>query len=136
MGLMQIMPETWVDLRPRYQLGADPYDAHDNIMAGAAYLRELYDRYGIPGFTAAYDAGPARWQDRSATHRPLPMETRRVERMTKPPSPMCRRSLARMNLWRTIGLRSRRSRQGWLSPCRAGIDRDEPDRVRSWRGGL
>ena len=41
MGLMQIMPETWAALRSRYGLGADPYDAHDNIMAGAAYLREL-----------------------------------------------------------------------------------------------
>jgi len=27
----------------RYGLGADPYDAHDNILAGAAYLRELLD---------------------------------------------------------------------------------------------
>ena len=60
MGLMQIMPETWAALRSRYGLGADPYDAHDNIMAGAAYLRELHDRYGTPGFLAAYNAGPAR----------------------------------------------------------------------------
>jgi soluble lytic murein transglycosylase-like protein len=36
---MQIMPETWSDLRRRYGLGTDPYDAHDNIIAGAAYLR-------------------------------------------------------------------------------------------------
>jgi len=43
MGLMQIMPETWAHLRVRYGLGADPYDPHDNILAGAAYLRELYD---------------------------------------------------------------------------------------------
>ena len=41
MGLMQIMPETWAHLRVRYGLGADPYDPHDNILAGAAYLREL-----------------------------------------------------------------------------------------------
>ena len=60
MGLMQIMPATWAGLRPRYGLGADPYDAHDNIIAGAAYLRELQDRYGAPGFLAAYNAGPAR----------------------------------------------------------------------------
>jgi len=75
-GLMQIMPETWVALRQRYRLGADPYDAHDNIIAGAAYLRELHDRYGIPGFLAAYNAGPARWEDHLATGRPLPAETR------------------------------------------------------------
>lgn len=76
MGLMQIMPETWAALRRRYALGVDPYDAHDNIMAGAAYLRELHDRYGIPGFLAAYNAGPARWEDHLATGRPLPAETR------------------------------------------------------------
>ena len=44
MGLMQIMPDTWADLRKRYHLGANPYDPHANIMAGAAYLRELLDR--------------------------------------------------------------------------------------------
>lgn len=76
MGLMQIMPETWAALRRRYRLGANPYDAHDNIMAGAAYLRELHDRYGIPGFLAAYNAGAARWEDFVATGRPLPAETR------------------------------------------------------------
>ena len=75
-GLMQIMPGTWAGLRQRYRLGADPYDAHDNIIAGAAYLRELHDRYGIPGFLAAYNAGPARWEDHLATGRPLPAETR------------------------------------------------------------
>jgi soluble lytic murein transglycosylase-like protein len=76
MGLMQIMPETWLGLRQRYHLGADPYDAHDNIIAGTAYLRELHDRYGIPGFLAAYNAGPARWENHLATGRPLPAETR------------------------------------------------------------
>lgn len=75
MGLMQIMPDTWAALRQRYRLGADPYDVHDNILAGAAYLRELRDRYGIPGFLAAYNAGPARWEDHIATGRPLPAET-------------------------------------------------------------
>ena len=75
MGLMQIMPETWAALRSRYGLGADPYDAHDNILAGAAYLRELLDRYGSPGFLAAYNAGPARYEDHLATGRALPAET-------------------------------------------------------------
>src|SRR5688572_12183654 len=58
MGLMQIMPATWAELRARYGLGSNPYDPRDNIMAGAAYLREMYDRYGSPGFLAAYNAGP------------------------------------------------------------------------------
>ena len=38
MGVMQIMPDTWSELRSRYGLGADPYDPRDNIVAGAAYL--------------------------------------------------------------------------------------------------
>jgi hypothetical protein len=74
-GLMQIMPETWVELRMRYALGADPYDPHDNVIAGTAYLRELRDRYGSPGFLAAYNAGPALWEDHLATGRALPEET-------------------------------------------------------------
>ncbi|TPI67174.1 lytic transglycosylase domain-containing protein [Mesorhizobium sp. B3-1-3] len=74
-GLMQIMPETWAELRLRHQLGSDPYDPHDNILAGTAYLRELYDRYGSPGFLAAYNAGPGRYEA-SLRGRPLPAETR------------------------------------------------------------
>ena len=76
MGLMQIMPKTWTELRARYGLGADPYDPHDNILAGAAYIRELHDRYGAPGFLAAYNAGPGRYERHLATGRPLPDETR------------------------------------------------------------
>jgi soluble lytic murein transglycosylase-like protein len=75
MGLMQIMPGTWNELRSRYRLGADPYDVRDNILAGAAYIRELSDRYGTPGFLAAYNAGPGRYERHLATGRPLPDET-------------------------------------------------------------
>jgi Transglycosylase SLT domain len=75
MGLMQIMPKTWAELRARYGLGADPYDARDNILAGAAYIRELSDRYGLPGFLAAYNAGPGRYERHLKTVRPLPAET-------------------------------------------------------------
>ncbi|SHJ95748.1 Soluble lytic murein transglycosylase [Bradyrhizobium lablabi] len=75
MGLTQIMPETWIELRARYNLGTDPYDPHDNILAGAAYLREMHDRYGTPGFLAAYNAGPGRYEHHLATGRPLPDET-------------------------------------------------------------
>lgn len=76
MGLMQVMPGTWAELRQRYHLGVDPYDAHDNIIAGAGFLRELHDRYGAPGLLAAYNAGPGRWEHHLATGRPLPAETR------------------------------------------------------------
>ncbi|WP_245264451.1 lytic transglycosylase domain-containing protein [Mesorhizobium sp. LNJC405B00] len=75
MGLMQIMPPTWQELRTRYRLGDDPYQPHDNIVAGAAYLREMLDRFGRNGFLAAYNAGPGRYQEHLATGRPLPRET-------------------------------------------------------------
>ncbi len=74
-GLMQIMPSTWQGLRIRYHLGDDPYEPRDNILAGTAYLRELHDRYGSPGFLAAYNAGPGRYEDHLATGQNLPDET-------------------------------------------------------------
>ena len=76
MGLMQVMPATFDELRSRYSLGDDPYDPHDNIMAGTAYLREMYDLYGNPGFLAAYNAGPGRLDDYLTRHKVLPLETR------------------------------------------------------------
>lgn len=77
MGLMQIMPDTWAELRARHRLGDDPFAVRDNIMAGAAYLREMFDRYGNVGaMLAAYNAGPGRYDEYLATGRPLPAETR------------------------------------------------------------
>ena len=76
MGLMQIMPKTWKDLRMRYGLGRDPFEPRDNILAGAAYLREMHDRYGSPGDLAAYNAGPERYEDYRDRHLPLPAETK------------------------------------------------------------
>ncbi|PZQ20167.1 MAG: lytic transglycosylase [Sphingopyxis macrogoltabida] len=76
MGLMQIMPATWTDLRARYRLGPDPFDVRDNIMAGAAYLREMHDRYGnASAMLAAYNAGPGRYDDYLSRGRALPAET-------------------------------------------------------------
>jgi hypothetical protein len=74
-GLMQLMPSTYAELRIRYGLGADPADPHDNIAAGTAYLRDLRERFGTEGFIAAYNAGPQRYEDHLATGRPLPDET-------------------------------------------------------------
>ncbi|WP_208608628.1 lytic transglycosylase domain-containing protein [Bradyrhizobium stylosanthis] len=76
LGLMQIMPQTWVELSTRYNLGVDPFDPHDNILAGTAYLREMLDRFGSQGFLAAYNAGPKRYEAYLATGRPLPDETK------------------------------------------------------------
>lgn len=75
MGLMQIMPATWTDLRARHGLGRDPYEPRDNILAGAAYLRAMYERYGLSGMLAAYNAGPGRYEA-YLRGRPLPDETR------------------------------------------------------------
>ena len=76
MGLMQIMPATWDELRVHHGLGADPFDPRDNILAGAAYLRQLHDRYGsIRAMLSAYNAGPACYEA-SLAGAPLPPETR------------------------------------------------------------
>lgn len=84
MGLMQIMPKTWRELRARYGLGTDPYDPRDNILAGAAYLRELHDRFGSPGFVAAYNVGPDRYAQHLAAGQALPDETRTYVAMLLP----------------------------------------------------
>lgn len=76
MGLMQIMPRTWASLHAAYRLGSNPHDPADNIVAGTAYLRAMYDRFGYPGLFAAYNAGPGRYGDYVARGRPLPRETR------------------------------------------------------------
>ncbi len=75
MGLMQVMPGTYAELRARYGLGTNPFAVRDNVMAGTAYLREMFDRYGATGMLAAYNAGPGRWEAHLAGNRPLPAET-------------------------------------------------------------
>jgi soluble lytic murein transglycosylase-like protein len=54
MGLMQLMPAT----ATRYG-AADPFDPHDNVHAGAQYLKFLIDRFGqdLRLALAAYNAG-------------------------------------------------------------------------------
>jgi len=74
-GLMQLMPSTWAELRARLGLGNDPDDPHDNIFAGAFYLRLMHDRFGYPGLFAAYNAGPARYAAWRAGARSLAAET-------------------------------------------------------------
>lgn len=76
MGLMQLMPPTYDDLRAQYNLGSDAYDPHDNIMAGTAYIRQMYDIYGSPGFLAAYNDGPGSLDSYLRRGRVLPRETR------------------------------------------------------------
>lgn len=75
MGLMQLMPATYSTIKADLNLGGDPYDPHDNILAGATYLRAMFDRYGYPGLFAAYNCGPGRFEA-SLRGRTLPAETR------------------------------------------------------------
>ncbi|EHH66912.1 murein transglycosylase [Gluconobacter morbifer G707] len=77
MGLMQLMPPTYDDMRQQYGLGDDPYDPRDNIFAGTAYIRQMYDIYGSPGFLAAYNDGPGSLDSYLRRGRALPRETRR-----------------------------------------------------------
>lgn len=74
-GLMQLMPATWAEMRARLGLGGNPDDPRDNILAGTLYLRLMYDRFGYPGLFAAYNAGPARYEEHLAGRRTLPSET-------------------------------------------------------------
>lgn len=75
MGLMQLMPGTWRAMQRAHGLGTDPDNPRDNILAGTAYLRAMYDQFGYPGLFAAYNAGPARYAEHLAGRRRLPSET-------------------------------------------------------------
>jgi len=74
-GLMQLMPATWSELRRDLGLGDDPDLPADNIVAGACYLRRMYDRFGYPRLFGAYNAGPARYAAWLAGNARLPVET-------------------------------------------------------------
>ncbi|MFT8657290.1 MAG: lytic transglycosylase domain-containing protein [Acetobacter papayae] len=71
-GLMQIKPDTYAELAGRYHLGSDPYDPHDNIMAGSGYIHELYNRFGSPDFAGAYSCGPQCMSNHRTRGTPLP----------------------------------------------------------------
>lgn len=75
-GLMQVLPATYVEMAAQHRLGANPFDARDNIMAGAAYLRWLHQKYGYPAMFAAYNAGPGRLEQHLVHGVTLPAETR------------------------------------------------------------
>ncbi|HEU0162681.1 MAG TPA: lytic transglycosylase domain-containing protein [Rhizomicrobium sp.] len=75
-GLMQVMPDTYAEMRAEHGLGDNPFDARDNVLAGTAYLRWLHKRYGYPQMFAAYNAGPGRVDTHRATGGRLPAETR------------------------------------------------------------
>lgn len=72
MGLMQLMPPTWQEVRERYGLGSDPHQSRDNVLAGAGYLAQLIARYGERLGVAAYHAGPGRVEAHLASGVALP----------------------------------------------------------------
>jgi D-alanyl-D-alanine carboxypeptidase len=74
-GLMQLMPDTYDELRQRHKLGGDPFNPRNNILAGVAYLREMSDRFGVADSLAAYNAGPGRLESHLSADVPLPVET-------------------------------------------------------------
>lgn len=75
MGLMQLMPESYREMRAQYGLGRDPFDPQDNILAGTAFLSLLHAKYGYPQMFAAYNDGPGGLEAHLAGLRPLPGET-------------------------------------------------------------
>jgi len=84
MGLMQLEPETYQEMAAQYGLGNDPFNPYDNIMAGTAYIHQMYEVYGSPGFLAAYNAGPGRLDSYMNYSRPLPDETKNYVAMIAP----------------------------------------------------
>jgi soluble lytic murein transglycosylase-like protein len=76
LGLMQVLPQTFADMRAQYRLGADPFDPGANIAAGSAYLAWLHRKYGYPAMFAAYNAGPGQVDNLMARGTQLPAETR------------------------------------------------------------
>ena len=109
MGLMQLMPATWRDVRAVLGLGPDPHNPRDNILAGAFFLRSMYDRFGYPGLFAAYNAGPARYAAHLATGRALPAETRSYLLMAQAPP-------------RSFGATNGRTRASLFAVARAARD--------------
>jgi len=75
-GIMQVMPKTYAEMRTQHRLGPEPFDPSDNIQAGTAYLRWLKSKYPYPAMFAAYNAGPQRVDNLLAQGTPLPDETR------------------------------------------------------------
>lgn len=93
MGLMQLMPATYEEMRRKHALGSDPFEPRDNILAGTAYLREMYNLFGSPGFLGAYNCGPRCYGDYLAGNRSLPGETRNyiasiAPRLNRSPAPV------------------------------------------------
>jgi hypothetical protein len=76
LGLMQVLPGTFAEMRAEHRLGPDAFEPVANINAGTAYLAWLRRKYGYPAMFAAYNAGPGQVEAVMAHTRVLPAETR------------------------------------------------------------
>lgn len=75
-GLMQIMAPTYQDLAKRHGFGPDRFDPRNNIMAGTAYMGEMYDQFGNwDEATLAYNMGPGRAMEVRNGTATVPAET-------------------------------------------------------------
>jgi hypothetical protein len=102
MGLMQVMPRTYDTLAAQHGLGPDPYQPHDNILAGAAYIRAMHDRFGAPAFLAAYNAGPERTAAWLGGSMILPEETENYLASVAPQLGLSSDALARLPAGRVV----------------------------------
>ena len=136
MGLMQLMPATWRALSERHRLGPDPFERRANVLAGAAYLRQMFDQFGPNGFLAAYNAGPGRYADVLAGRRTLPAETASYVATVKQsirgenfavPGPMASKPFD----WRAANLFAGPTREPG-GPVAAGIFVPDKSGVRPW----
>jgi len=75
MGLMQVMPATYRDMRNDHGLADDAYDPRNSVLAGTAYLKFLHRKYGYPALFAAYNTGPGNLEANLLGKRNLPQET-------------------------------------------------------------
>lgn len=66
----------WVELSVRYGLALDPFDAHDNIFAGAAYLKDMHDGFGSAGFLSRRDMNSTSRQTNRFHLKPQPTSPR------------------------------------------------------------
>ena len=58
LGLMQVLPGTYAEMRAQYGLGANVFIARTISTPETAYLKWLRGKYGYPAMFAAYNAGP------------------------------------------------------------------------------
>ena len=76
-GIAQLLPSTFTEVAERHGLEGTVDDEATNMRAGARYFRQMLDQFGnLDDATAAYNAGPGRWERVRAGTAEVPTETR------------------------------------------------------------